>query len=40
MLDTGRVTIICLMFSKITRITLKTAAIFWKMAYKMADIMA
>ena len=36
-----RVTIICLMFSKITvitRITLKKAAIVWKMASKMADI--
>ena len=29
-----RVTIICIMFSKITRITLKKAAIFLKMASK------
>ena len=37
-----RVTNICLMFSKITvitRITLKKAAIIWKMSSKMADIM-
>ena len=39
MIDT-RVMIICLMFSKITRTTLKKAAIFWKMASKMADIVA